>query len=284
MRVAVVRAILALTLQGGYAVLTLPARAVKATRGHVTSPFAFCIRFLRHWTQRGYRVFSMHKTAGYHRIHAEGRSHQLRRRIALEAARLISEHGIRDFRMAKRKAAQNIGISDEGFLPRNREIEEALREHQRLFRADEQPHALRMRREAAHNAMQFLDRFEPRLVGSVLEGTADTHSSVSLHVFEDSPENVAGFLHDRGIAFETRARTLRVDRVRSGEFPVLLFTADDVLMDVTVFPRDAVRQAPLDPVSERPQQRASLAQVETLLTETVGVAREQPHGGVSRRD
>jgi len=209
----------------------------------------------------------MHRTAGYHRIHAEGRSHQLRRRIALEAARLISEHGIRDFRMAKRKAAQHIGVSDEGFLPRNREIEEALREHQRLFRADEQPHALRMRREAARDAMHFLDRFEPRLVGPVLEGTADTHSPVSLHVFEDPPENVARFLHDHGIAFETRARTLRIDRARNAEFPVLLFNADDVPMDVTVFPRDALRQAPLDPVSERPQQRASVAALEVMLAD-----------------
>jgi hypothetical protein len=229
--------------------------------------FAFCGCFLRHWTRRGYRVFSMHKTAGYHRIHAEGRGHQLRRRIALEAARLISEHGIRDFRMAKRKAAQHIGVSDEGFLPRNREIEDALREHQRLFRAGEQPHALRTRREAARQAMHFLDRFEPRLVGAVLEGTADTHSPVSLHVFDDSPENVAGFLHDHGIAFETRARTLRIDRVRNAEYPVLLFSADDVPMDVTVFPRDALRQAPLDPVSERPQQRASLAAVEMMLAD-----------------
>ncbi|MGN6790522.1 MAG: hypothetical protein ACTHJP_13470, partial [Rhodanobacteraceae bacterium] len=134
-----------------------------------------------------------------------------------------------------------------------------------LFRADEQPLALRMRREAARDAMIFLDRFDPRLVGAVLEGTADTHSPVSLHVFDDAPENVTGFLHDHGIAFETRARTLRINRMRNAEFPVLLFTADDVPMDVTVFPRDALRQAPLDSVSERPQQRASLAALDALL-------------------
>lgn len=209
----------------------------------------------------------MHKTAGFHRIHAEGRSHQLRRRVALEAARLISEHGIRDYRLAKRKAAQHVGVSDEGCLPRNREIEDALREHQRLFRADEQPRALRARREAARDAMRFLERFEPRLVGAVLEGTADTHSPVSLHVFDDSPEVVSGFLGDHGIAFEARARTLRLDRQRSAEFPVLLFDANGVPMDVTVFPRDALRQAPLDSVSERPQQRASLAAVDALLAE-----------------
>lgn len=207
----------------------------------------------------------MHKTAGYHRIHAEGRTHQLRRRIALEAARLIREHGIRDYQLAKRKAAQHVGVSDEGYLPRNREIEEALREHQRLFRAKEQVHALRARRETARDAMRFLERFEPRLVGAVLEGTADTHSPVKLHVFDDSAEHVAGFLHDHGIAFETRAHTFRLDRQRSGEFPALLFDADGVTVDVTVFPRDALRQAPLDRIDERPQQRATLAALDALL-------------------
>lgn len=207
----------------------------------------------------------MHKTAGFHHIHAEGRSHQLRRRVALEAARLISEHGILDYRMAKRKAAQHVGVSDEGFLPRNREIEEALREHQRLFRADEQPQALRTRREAARDAMRFLEQFDPRLVGAVLDGTADTHSPLTLHVFDDVPDNVAGFLDDQGIAFDARTRTLRLDRLRSAEFPVLLFEADGMSVDVTVFPRDALRQAPLDRLGERPQQRASLATVEGML-------------------
>src|SRR5579875_786761 len=217
----------------------------------------------------------MHKTAGYHRIHAEGRTHQLRRRVALEAARLIREHGIRDYQLAKRKAAQHVGVSDEGYLPRNREIEEALREHQRLFRAKEQVHALRARRETARDAMRFLERFEPRLVGAVLEGTADTHSPVKLHVFDDSAEHVSGFLHDHGIAFETRAHTFRLDRQRSGEFPALLFDADGVTVDVTVFPRDALRQAPLDRLDERPQQRATLAKLDAMLAEEPGIGNRE---------
>jgi hypothetical protein len=211
----------------------------------------------------------MHKTAGYHQIHAEGRASQLRRRVALEAARLISEHGIRDYQLAKRKAARHVGVSEDGYLPRNREIEDALREHQRLFRADEQMQALRTRREAAREVMRFLEHFEPRLVGPVLNGTADVHSPVNLHVFDDSPERVAVWLHDHGVAFETRSHTFRLDRQRNAEYPVLLFDADGVAVDVTIFPLDALRQAPLDRTDERPQQRASLAQVETLLAETV---------------
>lgn len=209
----------------------------------------------------------MRKAAEYHRIHAEGRSHQLRRRVALEAARLMSEHGIRDYRQAKLKAAQRLGVGDEQGLPRNREIEEALREHQRLFQSDSQPQALRERREAAVEAMRFLARFEPRLVGAVLEGTADTHSAVCLHVYCDAPDDVAMFLRERGIQFEQRSRTLRLDRQRSADYPVALFAAEGIPIDLTIMPRAALRQPPLDRIDEQPMRRASLSAVEAMLAE-----------------
>ena len=207
----------------------------------------------------------MHKTAGYHRIHAEGRAHQLRRRVALEAARLISEHGIRDFRMAKRKAAQHVGVSDEGCLPRNREIEEALREHHRLFLGGQQPRTLQRLRGTAREAMRFLSRHEPRLVGAVLEGTADEHSPVCLHLYSDQPDEVVIDLRERGIPFEQRSRRLRLDRTTVREFPVLQFGAGRTPIDITVLPYVLLRQAPLDRVSERPMRRASLAALEALI-------------------
>ncbi|MER3546633.1 MAG: hypothetical protein C4338_03120 [Rhodanobacteraceae bacterium] len=209
----------------------------------------------------------MRKTAHFHRIHAEGRSHQLRRRVAIEAARLISEHGMRDYRQAKLKAAERLGLHDEQQLPRNREIEDALREHQRLFQSDSQPQALRARREVAAEAMRFLKNYDPRLVGPVLEGTADTHSAVCLHVFCDSFEEVALFLRERGIPFEQRVRTLRLDRQRNGDCPVLLFAAAGMAIDLTVFPRDALRQPPLDRIDEKPMRRASLASLEAMMAE-----------------
>ncbi len=209
----------------------------------------------------------MRKSAEFHRIHAEGRSHQLRRRVAIEAARLISEHGMRDYRQAKLKAAQRLGLNDEQQLPRNREIEDALREHQRLFQSDSQPRALHARRAAAAEAMRFLKAYDPRLVGPVLEGTADAHSAVCLHVFCDTAEEVSLFLRERGIPFEQRTRTLRIDRQRSADRPVLLFAAEGMAIDLTVFPRDALRQPPLDRIEEKPMRRASLAMLEAMLAE-----------------
>ena len=57
----------------------------------------------------------------------------LRRALAQEAARVMAEHGVRDFLFAKRKAAERFGVVDGAVLPRNSEIEEALAEYQRLF-------------------------------------------------------------------------------------------------------------------------------------------------------
>ena len=201
-----------------------------------------------------------------HAQHA-GRAQEMRRRIALEAARLMSEHGIRDFHLAKRKAAERLGASEDVGLPKNSEIEDALREHQRLFQADEHPALLRRLREVARDAMQFLTRFEPRLVGAVLEGTADKHSAICLHLFSDTLEEVAGFLQEQGIPYEEQNRRLRSSRDTQHEYPVLLFSADEVAIDLTVLPHDAIRQAPLDRIGERPMRRATLAMLEELLAQ-----------------
>ncbi len=218
----------------------------------------------------------------HHRIHAHDRLQRNRLRVAQEAARLMSEHGIRDFHHAKLKAAERLGILDTQALPRNLEIEQALREHQRLFLADSQPQLLRQRREAAVEAMRFLAAFEPRLVGAVLEGTADAHSAVCLHVYSDDPEVVVLYLREHGVPIETQVRRLRYGRDEQPEYPVLLFAADELPFDLTVLPRDALRQAPLDRADDRPMRRASLAQVEMLLAEDAGEAFEQRLGAALR--
>ena len=203
----------------------------------------------------------------HHRIHAQDRTQRNRVLVAQEAARLMSEHGIRDFHHAKLKAAERLGIVDTQALPRNNEIEDALREHQRLFHGDTQPQALRARREAAVEAMRFLRGFDARLVGAVLEGTADEHSAVCLHVFSDDPEAPGLFLREQGIPLETQTRRLRWSHSEQSEHTVLLFGADGIPFDLTVLPMDALRQAPLDRVDERPMRRATAAMVQQLLAE-----------------
>ena len=177
----------------------------------------------------------------------------------------MAEGGIRDFQMAKRKAAQRLGIHDDASLPRNREIEDALRQYQRLFLGDSQLAALRRRREAALRALEFFAAFEPRLVGPVLEGTADAHSPVALHLHSDDPDAVPRWLDEHGIPTQARSHHLRLDRVREVDAPAWLFGAEDLAFDATVLPLDGLRQAPLSAIDERPMRRASAAQLRALL-------------------
>lgn len=191
----------------------------------------------------------------------------MRQRLAQEAARLMAEEGVQDFFTAKRKAAERLGAPHTQNMPRNKEIEEALQDYQRLFLGAEGAEQLGRLREAAVQAMRFFAPFEPRLAGSVLTGTAGAHSDVNLHLFADAPEEVNLFLMGAGIPFEVGLRRLRLNRETSGDIPSVRFLAGEQSIEALIFPANGIRQAPLSPVDGRPMERAALGRVEELLAQ-----------------
>jgi hypothetical protein len=194
---------------------------------------------------------------------------QARERIAKEAARLMCEAGVRDFQLAKRKALQRLRISEPRNLPSNEEIEAAVMEYQRLFRADSQPLRLAELRRTAVRAMRFLARFQPRLVGEVLSGSADQHSDVCLHLFADTAEEVGLFLLEKGVPHEHGERAVRLASDDTQRLPTCRFMADDIPVELVVFAARARRRVPLSPVDGKPMQRAALQAVEALAGEPV---------------
>lgn len=197
--------------------------------------------------------------------HQPARAENLRRAIAQEAARIMAEHGIRDFYVAKRKAAERYGVFDGGLLPKNIEIEEALAGYQRLFGGDSHAESLLSQRSAALEAMQWLTEFEPRLVGPVLAGTATAHVEVQLHLFADRAESVTLKLMDQGIPHEVGERRVKLNAGRIIAHPTIRFEVDGEPIEAVVFPRDGIRQAPVSPVDGKPMRRADAAEVEALL-------------------
>ena len=101
----------------------------------------------------------------------------------------------------------------------------------------------------------------------VLDGTADANAPVALQLFSEDPDAVPRFLEEHGIPAEPRARRLRLDPQRMLDAPVWLFSAEDLAFDLTVLPLQALRQAPLSGVDEKPMKRASAAQLQELLAE-----------------
>ena len=193
------------------------------------------------------------------------RAELLRHAVAEEAARIMREQGVDDFLLAKRKAADRLGVTDASILPRNTELEAALVAHQRLFAADRHEADLVAMRRSALEAMRLMSDFQPRLVGPVLTGTASAHSEINLHLFTESPEAVSIRLEERGVPHEVLERRLRFERDRTVSYPALRFVAGRQTVDAVVFPLDGIRQAPSSPVDGKPMRRASAAEVEALL-------------------
>lgn len=131
---------------------------------------------------------------------------QMRIRIAQLAAQLMVEHGIRDFALAKRKAARQLGAPESHSLPANEEIEAALRAHQALYRPDEHKLILQTLREQALEVLRALERFNPLLVGGVANGTASRHSDIEIEVYADSSKDLEQFLLNEGIGFKVKDR------------------------------------------------------------------------------
>jgi hypothetical protein len=193
------------------------------------------------------------------------RTEHLRLALAQEAARIMAEHGVSDFLLAKRKAADRFGVTDGAVLPKNTEIEAALEQYQRLFDGDGHAESLQAQRRAALTAMRRLREFEPRLVGPVLTGTATRHAQVQLHLFTDYAESVTMKMLEMGLAHEVTEKRVRMDSARVLAFPGLRFEIEAQPIEVTVFPADGIRQAPVSPVDGRPMRRASASEVEALL-------------------
>ncbi|MDN5862244.1 MAG: hypothetical protein L0H19_02230 [Salinisphaera sp.] len=196
----------------------------------------------------------------------EKQAHDLRLHLAQEAARLIEEQGIRDFRVAKDKAAASLGLKTRGGpMPRNTEIETALAERQRLFGGAVAAQRLRKLRRAATEAMVLFAAFHPRLVGDVLTGLANAHSDVQLHLFADHSEAFDLFLQDQGIPYRLGESRFRFGRGAPHCYPAFQFTAGDVGFRAVVFPLKGIRQAPDSLVDATPMARAKRAEVDELL-------------------
>jgi hypothetical protein len=192
----------------------------------------------------------------------------LRARLAQEAARLMIEHGIGDFRLAKHKAAARLGVAERGALPSNAEIQQRLEERHRIFDPVGSESRLSVCRRVAAEMMVLFAELTPRLVGGVLSGSVTETTPVELHVFSDAPESIPWLLEQQGIPFRNTQRRYRVSVKESAVFPGFSFSVGDIQVDAIAFPEKALRQPPLSPVDGRPMQRAAERHVRQLLEGT----------------
>ena len=117
--------------------------------------------------------------------------------------------------------------------------------------------------------MQLLEKFNPRLVSAVLDGTAGKHSRIALHVFSDSSESVILDFIDNGIPFSQEQRQIRWHDGKYRMVPLIVFELEGAAVELTIFAPLDLRQAPPSPIDGKPQRRATLSETECLLVESL---------------
>jgi hypothetical protein len=202
-----------------------------------------------------------------------------RERLAYEAARIVLDQGIDDFDKARRKAAERVGLMDRRHWPTNEAVRDAVLAQRRLFRGMADQEEIQRLRRAALQAMDQLELFSPRLVGGALTGALGSHSGIELWLFADRAEDVMFSLLDRRIPWREAERLMRYRCGSRVVHPVFSFLAGDVPVDLVVLPRHALRNPPVDPVTERPQRGANRREVARLISENA-----DPIPGVEGRD
>lgn len=111
----------------------------------------------------------------------------LKRRVTREAAILLYTSQEKEYKQAKKKAAQTLGAR---VLPSNLEV---ARELDKIAEEREGPsrqkRLLQMRREALQ-VMELLKKFHPKLIGSVWRGTAREGSDIDITAYSPAPRAV----------------------------------------------------------------------------------------------
>nr|WP_230976342.1 hypothetical protein [Pseudothauera nasutitermitis] len=169
---------------------------------------------------------------------------------------MMAEDGISDYGFAKRKAARQLGAGEGETLPTNAEIETELRAWQSIYQDEEQAERLHEMRTAAVEVMRWLADFRPYLTGGVLDGTAGRYAEIEIELFPESAKEVEIFFLNQNAAYEHR-----VSRHPGPNPPeaVLTLDWDELPVRLSIFSPGAGRGA------RKPQERARLQQVETLL-------------------
>jgi predicted nucleotidyltransferase len=164
----------------------------------------------------------------------------LRNRVAREAALILYTSQEKEYKQAKKRAAETLGVR---VLPSNLEVAEELdRIAEEREGASRRELLLRMRREA-HKIMEILRNFNPRLVGSVWRGTARQNSDIDIITFSQDHLQVLKQLQKHNFVAESsewRSVTKEGRKEASFHIHILLPSGDEA--EVVVRSPDYLRQ------------------------------------------
>ena len=190
---------------------------------------------------------------------------KLRRQIAWTAARLMYERQESEYYQAKMKAARRIcqGWVKPADLPTNAEIRDEIQSLARSHEGDRRLDNLRQMRLEALRMMRLLERFKPKLIGSVMTGHVRQGSDIDLHVFADRLDAVTAALDLEGYVYDVEHKRVRKD----GEERIFthIHVRDRFPFELTVYPPSLATTVFKSSITGKPMERATIPQLEQFL-------------------
>ncbi len=188
-----------------------------------------------------------------------------RRQIAWEAARLLYQRQESEYYRAKMKAARKVhkGWVKPADLPSNVEIRDQVQQMARLFEREAHDEMLRDMRVEAIRFLRLLERYRPRLIGSVLTGHVRHGSDIDIHVFSDSLQAVAMTLEDEGLVIDLQHKTVRKNGVTRVFHHIHI--QDRYPIEITIYAADQAHYVSKSSITGKAMERASLAELELLV-------------------
>ncbi len=190
---------------------------------------------------------------------------KLRRQIIFEAARLMYDRQESEYYRAKMKAARRIcqGWVKPSDLPSNAEIRDEIQTFARLHEGAKRDHRLFEMRIDALRMMRLLQRFRPRLIGSVLTGHVRQGSDIDLHLFADHLSAITALLDEQGAVYDVQRKRVQ----KKGEERVFthIHLQDRFPIEITVYASNLNRFTFQSSITGKAIERASTAELEQFL-------------------
>lgn len=192
---------------------------------------------------------------------------KLRQQIAWEAARLMYERQESEYYRAKRKAAERLGHgwTKPADLPSNAEIREQVQMLARVHEGASRTDKLRAMRLAALAMMERLERFRPRLIGSVLTGHVRQGSDVDIHLFADSVEGVGHILEQHGLPFTVERKLVR--KLGESRTYTHIHVESEFTFELTIYSSKEAHYVFKSSITGKPIERASAAELKQFLAD-----------------
>ena len=121
----------------------------------------------------------------------KNKSHELKQKVAREAAVLLYFGSEKEYKQAKLKAAENLGAH---FLPSNRDIALELNSIVDENEGTTRKQRLVQMRQEANKIMTLMKACDPVLIGSVWRGTIRRGSDIDIALFYDQPDEIVNIL------------------------------------------------------------------------------------------